>query len=68
MGKQTLPKDSGVKKYLDENPCVKEHRASISCLNKTGEKKKCEMYFEAYRDCMSNWQAEKRAERLRSQS
>ncbi|KAG8315052.1 Coiled-coil-helix-coiled-coil-helix domain-containing protein 7 [Homalodisca vitripennis] len=40
----------------ENNPCLKEHRASLKCLDKNGyDKDACGNYFANYRACMGFW-------------
>lgn len=57
----------GVKKLLDDNPCKKEHQASLACLSRTSRKENCRLLFDAYRECMKEWRRLTREAKLAAQ-
>lgn len=49
---------------ISEDPCFKEHEASLKCLDKNNyDGEKCEQQFLAYRACRKRTAAEQLAER-----
>ncbi|ROV89384.1 hypothetical protein VSDG_08656 [Cytospora chrysosperma] len=47
--------------WLD--PCQEAASRSIKCLNRNGgDRKMCQEYFQAYRDCKKNWINKRKAE------
>lgn len=59
--------DESYKRWRDRrtNPCSEEAKASFKCLDENNYNRRlCEVYFEAYRECKKAWNARK-AERRR---
>ena len=59
--------DDGQRRWRDQrtNPCTVEAKASMKCLDEYNyNRRRCEEYFEAYRNCKRAWN-ERKAERRR---
>ena len=64
MGRNKMA--DGLKRFKDQrtNPCLKESKASMKCLDENNyDKNKCAMYFEAYKECKKSWNERKAARR-----
>ncbi|KAI0567560.1 hypothetical protein FGB62_2g29 [Gracilaria domingensis] len=53
----------GLKKLLDNNPCIAEHEASLQCITKRS-KAACKRYFDDYKACMKQWRRLEREAKL----
>ena len=64
MGRNKMA--DGLRRFKDQrtNPCLKESKASMKCLDENNyDKNKCAMYFEAYKECKKSWNERKAARR-----
>lgn len=64
MGRNKMA--DGLRRFKDHrtNPCLKESKASMKCLDENNyDKNKCAMYFEAYKECKKSWNERKAARR-----
>lgn len=58
-GKQSAENVAGYKKFKADHPCLKEHDASMYCVNTASRKRDCAHLFASYRECMKKWRKKK---------
>ncbi|TYJ58323.1 cytochrome c oxidase-assembly factor COX23, mitochondrial [Cryptococcus floricola] len=62
--KKTFRDRKTVSKFVD--PCEEARKASLLCLEKTHyNRSECFDFFTAYKNCKSNWMAQRREDRVK---